>query len=222
MAALPWSDSVNVGKIIIGALVVFSIAGLIALGILAMFSSQTGAPSDDALTAGTDIPGPGDAGTVKYSVDNAMTAYWRTGKATVQIASAGKTVTYQVELADTPAEISRGLKYRTALAPDSGMLFVFDGDANRYFWMENTLIPLDMIYISSDGRVVGVRENAVPGSTVNIDPPGPCMYVLEVRGGQCRQYGICAGDPVAISMTGWQSSHGDIRSPDNLTAIKTV
>jgi uncharacterized membrane protein (UPF0127 family) len=118
----------------------------------------------------------------------------------VQIASAGKTVTYRVEVADTPGEIRRGLKYRTALAPGTGMLFVFDGDANRYFWMENTLIPLDMIYISSDGQVVGVRENAVPGSTVNIEPPGPCMYVLEVNGGQCRQYGICAGDPVSIGI----------------------
>jgi uncharacterized membrane protein (UPF0127 family) len=67
--------------------------------------------------------------------------------------------------------------------------------------MKNTLIPLDMIYISREGRVVGVRENAVPGSTVLIEPPGPCMYVLEVSGGQCSRHGICAGDVVRISST---------------------
>jgi uncharacterized membrane protein (UPF0127 family) len=56
-----------------------------------------------------------------------------------------------------------------------------------------------MIYISGEGRVVGVRENAVPGSTDFIEPPGPCKYVLEVGGGQCRRQGIYAGDPVRIS-----------------------
>jgi uncharacterized protein len=189
---------VNVSKIIICALVVFTMAGLMLIGIQAMPQSQSGAPSSDVLIIGTDIPGANDGGTVKYSVDNAVTMREMYAVPTVQIASAGKTVTYRVEVADTPREIRRGLMYRTALAPDNGMLFVFDGDGDRFFWMENTLIPLDLIYISSNCRVVGVRENAVPGSTVNIDPPGPCMYVLEVNGGQCSQYGICAGDPVTI------------------------
>jgi uncharacterized protein len=191
---------VNVGKLIIGALVVFIMAGLIVPGILSMLPSQAGAPSNDALLIGTDIPGAGDGGTVKYSVNNALMAQERYAVPIVQIASAGKTVTYRVEVADTPAEIRRGLMYRTRLAPDAGMLFVFDCDGDRCFWMENTMIPLDLIYISRGGRVVGVRENAVPESMVLIDPPGPCMYVLEVNGGQCCQYGICAGDPVAIGI----------------------
>ncbi len=121
--------------------------------------------------------------------------------AKVQIMTAGKTVTYNVEVAATPREINQGLMFRTALAPDAGMLFVFDRDENRYFWMENTLIPLDMIYISGDSRVVGVRENAVPRSREPITPPGPCTYVLEVSGGESGRQGICAGDIVTISLT---------------------
>lgn len=119
---------------------------------------------------------------------------------TVQIDAGGKTITYCVEVADSSDEITRGLMNRTWLAPDAGMLFVFDGEVDHYFWMKNTLIPLDMIYISSDGRVVGVRENAVPGSTDAIEPPGPSRYVLEVNGGQCSQYGISVGDQVTISL----------------------
>jgi hypothetical protein len=194
---------VNVGKIIICVLVVFAMAGLILFAILAMLSSQVSAPPHGALTAGTDMDNfrTDDGGVARRSADNIATAPENHDAPTVQIASAGKTVTYRVEVADTPAEITRGLMYRTSLAPDTGMLFVFDCDEDRYFWMENTLIPLDMIYISGDARVVGVRENTVPGSTVPIEPPGPCMYVLEVCGGQCSRQGICAGDPVAITLT---------------------
>jgi hypothetical protein len=189
---------VNVRKIIIGVLVLFAMASLIVLGFLAMQPAQLDAPSGDALTAGTAIIDGSDSETVRYSVASAVTASERPDASTVQIASAGKTVIYHVEVADTPGEMQQGLMYRNALAQDAGMLFVFDSDEDCHFWMENTLISLDMIYISSDGRVVGVRENAVPGSTVLIEPPGPSMYVLEVSGGQCRRQGICAGDPVAI------------------------
>lgn len=122
-------------------------------------------------------------------------------EAKVQKMTAGKTATYNVEVAVTPREIKQGLMFRATLSPDAGMLFVFDHDTYHLFWMKKTLIPLDLIYISGDGRVVGVRENAVPRSTRLIKPPGPCMYVLEVNGGQCRRHGIRAGDIVSISLT---------------------
>ena len=112
--------------------------------------------------------------------------------------------------------------YRTALAPDAGMLFVFDRDEDRYFWMENTLIPLDLIYISGDGRVVGVRENTVPGSRERISPPGPCTYVLEVNGGDCSRHGVCAGDLVTIGKRENGRRMVTIRSHDGPVAIKTA
>jgi uncharacterized protein len=161
-------------------------------GLIAIQSSEDGAPSISGLPAGQE--NPGGAGRIRYSVNDAA-------KATVKIATAGQTVNYTAEIADSFDEISRGLMYRTSLAPDTGMLFVFGRDENRYFWMENTLIPLDMIYISGDGRVVGVRENAMPRSREAICPPGPCTYVLEVSGGESGRQGICAGDSVTISLT---------------------
>lgn len=190
----------DIHKIAISALVALAMANLIALCIIAIPTSQQGTPSVDGLKAIPGILSPDAGGTVRYAVDNALTAPENNEMATVTIASARKTVTYLVEVADTPDKIRQGLMYRTSLAPDRGMLFVFDRDGDRHFWMENTLISLDMIYISSDGRVVGVRENAIPESTVSIEPPGPSMYVLEVSGGQCRRQGICAGDPVTIAL----------------------
>jgi uncharacterized protein len=172
-------------QLAIGAILVIAIISL------AMIFPMAAQPSHSGNSAATGL-----ATRIEYAkmlADDGNTA-------TVQIMAAGKTLTYNVEVASTPEEISRGLKYRTRLAPDAGMLFVFDSDDNRFFWMKNTLIPLDMVYISSGGRVVGVRENAVPRSMRLIPPPGPCRYVLEVGGGQCRRQGVCAGDPVAISL----------------------
>jgi uncharacterized membrane protein (UPF0127 family) len=156
------------------------------------------------MTAQTSHPGTSAISSVdihmnKYHRDVAMSSDYG-DKAKVQIMTAGKTLTYNVEVAASPREISQGLMFRTALATDAGMLFVFDRDEDHYFWMDNTLIPLDMIYISGDGRVVGVRENAVPRSREPITPPGPSKYVLEVNGDQCRQHRFCAGDIVTISL----------------------
>ncbi len=126
---------------------------------------------------------------------------------TVQfIGSSGTGPTYKVELARTSAEINKGLMYRTSLADDAGMLFIFSGDYNHYFYMANTYIPLDMVYISSKNVVVGVVANAKPLSTALITPPGPCHYVLEINGGQAAQKGIRKGDTVKI--TGVQGQFG--------------
>jgi uncharacterized membrane protein (UPF0127 family) len=89
--------------------------------------------------------------------------------------------------------------YRSELADGHGMLFVFDADANHEFWMKNTLIPLDMIFITVDGQIAGVRKNATPMSEVGISVGTPSRYVLEVpaggRSGTASRWG-----------TGWSSS----------------
>jgi uncharacterized protein len=176
-------------QIILGAIVIIAFISLITIFIIAAQPSHF---VDPAVT-GLDVHSETYHRDVAMSSDNG-------DEAKVEIMSAGKTVTYTIEVADSPGEINRGLMYRPALSSDAGMLFVFNGDADRYFWMENTLIPLDLIYISGAGQVVGVRENAVPRSRKPIRPPGPCTYVLEVCGGQCRRNGIGAGDPVSISL----------------------
>jgi uncharacterized membrane protein (UPF0127 family) len=100
-----------------------------------------------------------------------------------------------VEVARTDSERARGLMNRSALAPESGMLFIFDELADHAFWMKNTLIPLDMIFIGEDGRVTGVVARATPGS---LEPRsgGPSRFVLEVDGGWAEAHGVAKGDPV--------------------------
>jgi hypothetical protein len=106
---------------------------------------------------------------------------------------------FQVEVARTSAEKSRGLMHRRELAPDAGMLFVNRRPQVASFWMKNTYIPLDMIWIAErDGvfRVVGAHENAVPHSTRTISSNLPVDAVLEVPGGTVARLGIAAGDRV--------------------------
>jgi hypothetical protein len=110
----------------------------------------------------------------------------------------GSPITVQLEVVSTPAGRERGLMYRTSLAEDHGMLFVFDDDADRSFWMKNTLIPLDMLFLSRDGRVVGIHPDAVPLSTTPLSVGQPSALVLEVNGGWARRHGVRTGDRVEL------------------------
>ena len=108
----------------------------------------------------------------------------------------GAAVEVSLEVAATPAERERGLMYRRSLAEGRGMLFVFDADGNQSFWMKNTLIPLDLLFIARDGTVVGIHANATPLSTANIAVGKPSRYVLEVPGGWAARHGVAAGAQV--------------------------
>ena len=108
----------------------------------------------------------------------------------------------RVELAADDELRAQGLMFRDHLRPGTGMLFLFNGDEERSFWMKNTKIPLDMIWIGSDRRIVGIMEN-VPPCTVPICPgysPGPVKsrYVLEVAGGVAKQHALKVGDALRI------------------------
>jgi uncharacterized membrane protein (UPF0127 family) len=103
-----------------------------------------------------------------------------------------------LEVAATPQERNRGLMYRESLPDGHGMLFVFDDDADHEFWMKNTLIPLDMIFIDAGRRVVGVHANATPLSTALISVGAPSRYVLEVPGGWAARRGVARGDRVLL------------------------
>jgi len=101
-----------------------------------------------------------------------------------------------VELAVTPAQEEQGLMYREHLNPDAGMLFVFNDTAPRSFWMKNTLIPLDMLFVAADGRIVDIHERAVPLSEDIIPSQMPARAVLELNGGTVARLGIKVGDLV--------------------------
>ena len=107
-------------------------------------------------------------------------------------------VSVRLEVAATDAARTKGLMYRQALADGEGMLFVFDDSREHGFWMKNTFIPLDMIFIGDDLRVVGVHGQAVPQSTDTITVGVPSRYVLEVSGGWAARHGIATGARVEL------------------------
>jgi uncharacterized membrane protein (UPF0127 family) len=104
---------------------------------------------------------------------------------------------FAVELAVTPEQQAKGLMFRRELPEGQGMLFDFQKEQQASFWMKNTYIPLDMIFIRADGRVLRVAENTVPLSEAMISSGGPVRAVLEVIAGTAKKLGIAAGDRVA-------------------------
>jgi uncharacterized membrane protein (UPF0127 family) len=108
---------------------------------------------------------------------------------------------YGVEIAEDDASRARGLMGRTALAADRGMLFVFQDDALRAFWMKNTLIPLDILYFDAERRLISVQHEVPPcrADPCPAYPSGaPARYVLELNAGEARRIGVTSGDELAI------------------------
>lgn len=114
----------------------------------------------------------------------------------VTIDAEGGSVIFQAELADSPSERTRGLMYRTEMADGEGMLFLFPAEQQLSFWMRNTLIPLDMIFIRADHTILGVVENAVPRTDTPRAVPGVSQFVLEINGGLAAKHGIASGQTV--------------------------
>jgi uncharacterized membrane protein (UPF0127 family) len=102
------------------------------------------------------------------------------------------------EVAASDEATTRGLMWRTQLADGKGMLFIFQDERVRSFWMRNTLIPLDMIFISADGTIVGIVRQAVPRTLTSRSVGVSSKYVLEVPGGWSDRTGIQAGSRVEI------------------------
>lgn len=113
--------------------------------------------------------------------------------------AAGKPVSFKVEVARTEAGRAKGLMFRTALPPDHGMLFLMDRVANHRFWMKNTLIPLDMVFIAPDGEIVGIVRNAEPRTLQGREVGRASLFVLEIGGGEAEIRGIQPGDWVDVS-----------------------
>jgi len=103
---------------------------------------------------------------------------------------------FAVELATTPAQMELGLMYRESLPADAGMLFVYPSEQPVAFWMKNTLIPLDMLFIGADRRIVGIVASAEPQTETTRSVGLPSQYVLEIGGGLSGQLGIRPGQLV--------------------------
>ncbi len=142
--------------------------------------------------------GISERGLAQMAQDPAMTLSFPVRPMTI-LTQSGKEIALQVEIAATPEHWAQGLMYRTELADHAGMLFEM-GPPPRVvtFWMKNTLIPLDMVFIGDDGRIAHIHKNAVPEDLSSISSVEPVTSVLEIAGGQADALGLAVGDRVRV------------------------
>ncbi len=117
-------------------------------------------------------------------------------RSSLVVVSGGREIKFDVDLALDDIQRARGLMFREKLGPYEGMLFDFYKEAPVSFWMKNTLIPLDMVFIAADGTIKSIHANAVPHSTETIPSQFPVRAVLEINGGSAKLLGIKPGDKV--------------------------
>lgn len=104
-----------------------------------------------------------------------------------------------VELAENDREREVGLMYRRSMDDGKGMLFIFPGEEPQSFWMKNTIIPLDIIYVNAERQIVKIYRNTVPFSENSLPSGRAAMYVVEVAGGFTERYGIREGDKISFT-----------------------
>jgi uncharacterized membrane protein (UPF0127 family) len=118
------------------------------------------------------------------------------------VESSGQKYHFDVEIARTPEQQERGLMFRKAMADDAGMIFPQESDRTMSFWMKNTLIPLDMLFIAADGHITHILPSAVPLSETPLPSGGPIRAVLELNGGIAAKLAIHVGDRVEFAGLG--------------------
>jgi uncharacterized protein len=115
----------------------------------------------------------------------------------VTITHAGKPHVFKAELAQSPQDQAKGLMFRTALGPDEAMLFPFDPPKAASFWMRNTVIPLDLVFVAPDGRVTNIAAQTKPYDESKLKSVGVVKAVLEIPGGRAKELELAAGDVAA-------------------------
>jgi len=120
-------------------------------------------------------------------------------KVQFQTASGSRTAEFKLEIASSLAERKKGLMYRKTLAPLGGMIFVFPREENHSLWMKNTFVSLDMVFLDSGMKVVGVLENVPVLNEEQRKIPSPSLYVIELPAGTAKAHGITSGATLIIS-----------------------
>jgi len=113
------------------------------------------------------------------------------------VTASGEIHEFKVDVVSTPEELAKGLMFVEDMPEDAGMLFWFGGEeSERGFWMKNTLIPLDMLFVKSDGTIHRIHQNAIPHDLTSVRSFGPVAAVLEINGGVSQKLGLKQGDKV--------------------------
>ena len=159
------------------------VAGMAGMAVLAACSPGEGA------TARAQAPSAQAAAPVVHPVSGLQVI-------DLVVERGGKTLPFKVELAASPEAQARGLMFRTELGDNEGMLFPSDVPQPRSFWMKNTPLSLDIIFIGPDSRVLNIAADTVPYSLDSVTSAGPAIAVLELRAGRAKELGIRPGDKV--------------------------
>ena len=137
-----------------------------------------------------DKPAGNSVQSVHSQASGSGNQFTKEGELVFYQSDSSKIVRIDIEIADDDAQREKGLMFRRHLDENHGMLFIFAGEEPRSFWMKNTWIPLDIIYLNGNKRVVKIWENTTPLSEISIPSEKPAQYVLEVNAGFCARYGI--------------------------------
>ncbi|HYG37980.1 MAG TPA: DUF192 domain-containing protein [Cytophagales bacterium] len=165
---------------IIGAIVIL-LAFLFPLIYSLFFSKKTSSPRDNS------APQP--------RIESYDPPFTKEGELEILDGTSGDTIkSLSIEIADNEKEIMQGLMYRSAMLDSVGMLFIFDEPNLHTFWMKNTKIPLDIIFIDDQQRIVTIKRNTTPYSEKEVPSEKEVLYVLEVNAGFSDKYGVKVGD----------------------------
>lgn len=161
--------------------------GLVALGLVAyMFMPKGNTISSEKLNQV-----PAQQYTVPFKKEGSLTFFDENSNEAIK--------TIDLEIADTEERITRGLMHRPNMPDTEGMLFVFPDMAPRSFWMRNTLVSLDIIFVDNFNQIVSIQEKTTPRSEQSLPSGKPAQYVVEVLGGFCEKYGVQVGDRVSYT-----------------------
>ncbi|SFC80894.1 DUF192 domain-containing protein [Algibacter pectinivorans] len=130
----------------------------------------------------------------KKVIKQTEVSFTKEGELSILKASDTTAIKLDIEIADTDFDIQTGLMYRNSMANNQGMLFVFDDEKERFFYMKNTKIPLDLIYINANKAIVSFQKKAKPFDESSLPSNAPAKYVLEVNAGLVDVWGIAVGD----------------------------
>ncbi len=155
--------------------------------LLGVASCRTSAPAEPDGPARPAAPAPTPARPAQ------------TGPGLRLVPRTGAPVDVDLEVVREPRTRERGLMFRREMAEDHGMLFVFSRAEHQVFWMHNTILPLDMVFIRADRTILGIVKNATPETDDPREVPGDALYVLELNGGYADRHHLAAGDRVEMT-----------------------
>ena len=133
----------------------------------------------------------------KKVIKQTEVSFKKEGELTIFKSADSTEIKLDIEIADTDFDIQTGLMYRNSMEKNQGMLFVFDDVKKRYFYMKNTKIPLDLVFIDNNKKIVSFQKNAKPFDESSLPSNAPAKYVLEINAGLVEAWELMVGDHIS-------------------------